>query len=74
MTTTLDITVPRESRLQGLAALAIRVGRALVAWGRRIERPLDRDELAQHIAIQHEARRAIESRGDAHPGPYLLFR
>jgi hypothetical protein len=74
MTTTLDITVPRDVRMRGLSALLVRVGRALVAWGRRVDRPLDRDELAQHIAIQREARQAIEARGDAHHGLHQLLR
>jgi hypothetical protein len=73
MTTTFDITVPRDARMRGLSALAIRVGRALVAWGRRADRPVDSDELAQYIAIQREARQAIEAR-NTHLGLYQLLR
>jgi hypothetical protein len=69
--TTLDTTLPRPSRIR---ALAIRALRALAARGPRGARPLSRDALEQHIRIQHEARQAIEARGDAYHGLYQLQR
>jgi hypothetical protein len=69
--TTLDLTLPRSSRIRALAA---RVARALGAHGRRGTRPIGRDELEQHILIQREAHLAIQARGDAHHGLYQFQR
>ncbi len=73
MTSTYDLRLTREARIRGIAGLAVRAGRALEAWGRRAARPLDRDQLERHIAIQREARQAIAERGDAHHGMYQLL-
>ena len=69
MTTTLDLHLPRQSRIGGLAGLALRAGRALEVWRRRATRPLDRDELERLIAIRREAQQAIAARGS-----HMLFR
>ncbi len=69
--TTLDITLPRPSRIRALATRALR---ALKARGLRGTRPLSRDALEQHILIQREALQAIEARGDSHHGLYQLQR
>jgi hypothetical protein len=63
MTTTLDLHLPRQSRIGGFAALAMRAGRALEAWRGRVTRPLDRDELERLIAIRREAQQAIAQHG-----------
>ena len=63
MTTTHDLHLPRQSRIGGLAGLAMRAGRAFEVWRRRATRPLDRDELERLIAIRREAQQAIAQHG-----------
>jgi hypothetical protein len=69
--TTVDLTLPRPSWIRALATRALH---ALGVRGSRGGRTLGRDELEQHILIQHEARRAVEARGDAHHGLYQFQR
>jgi len=69
-----DFGYPGETRIGGIAGLAVRVGRALERWGRRVAQPPTREQLVQRIAIEREAREAIAARGDAHNGMYRLLR
>ena len=64
----------RAPQIHGIAGVAVRVGRALEGWGRRVGEPMTREQLQQRMAIEREARENIVSRGDAHAGVSQLLR
>ena len=74
MTTGTITTYAGADSLTGIAGLAVRAGHALEDWGRRLAEPATREQLAQRIAIEREARAAVIARGDAHAGAYQLLR
>jgi hypothetical protein len=74
MTTGSITTYAGADGIHGIAGLAVRAGHALENWGRRVSAPATREQLAQRIAIEREARAAVIERGDAHSGAYQLLR
>jgi hypothetical protein len=60
-------------QIRGIGGVAVRVGRAIEHWGRRIAEPVTREQLEQRMAIEREARGGIVSRGDAHAGAFPLL-
>jgi hypothetical protein len=59
MSMSTDFSYACASEIRGIAGVAVRLGRALEEWGRRAARPLDRDEIERHIAVQREVREGI---------------
>ena len=60
------------SPIHGIGGVAVRLGRAIELWGRRIAEPLTREQLEQRMAIEREVRASVVSRGDAHAGAFML--
>ncbi len=54
------------SQIRGIAGVAVRLGRALELWGQRAAQPPTREQQELRIAIEREARAAIEARRNAH--------
>lgn len=59
MSMSTDLSYACASEIRGIAGVAVRLGRALEDWGRRAARPLDREEIERHIAVQREVREGI---------------
>jgi hypothetical protein len=72
MTTGSITTYPGADGIHGIALIAVRAGHALEDWGRRIAEPETREQIAQRIAIEREARAAIIARGDISCGTVQL--
>ena len=65
---------PAASQIHGVAGVAVRLGRALELWGQRAAQPMTREQQELRIAIEREAREAVEARRDAHNGMFQLLR
>jgi len=61
------------SQIHGIPGVAVKVGRALEVWGRRVSEPATREQQQLRVAIEREARESIVSRGDAHTGAFGLL-
>jgi hypothetical protein len=62
------------TRIHGVGGVAVRLGRAIERWGRRVAEPMTREQQELRVAIEREARESIVSRGDAHTGAFRLLR
>ena len=60
------------STIHGIGGVAVRVGRAIELWGRRVAEPVTREQLEQRMAIEREIRESVVSRGDAHAAAFVL--
>jgi hypothetical protein len=58
------------TRIHGIGGVAVRLGRAIELWGRRVAEPVTREQQERWIAIEREAREGIVSRGDAYSGTF----